>query len=909
MSEAQETMNADRWQRLNEVFAAVRETEPGRQSEILRQACGGDEQLRREAEAILAAAREADSRGFLKSDVFAAGAQVLIANEIPPGTVIGPYRVVREIGRGGMGAVYLATREGFHQQVALKIIKRGMDTEATVRRFVQERDVLASLNHRNIARLLDGGTTDGLPFIAMEYVEGETITAFCDHKRLTIDDRLGLFRKVCAAVAYAHQNLVVHRDIKPSNILIASDGEPKLLDFGIAKLLSPDWFGVTMEQTATGANLLTPEYASPEQIRGDKITTASDVYSLGVLLYELLCGHRPFRFKLGSAGEMLQVISERQPPAPSTAALTREEIALPEGATRRILSADTVAEMRSEKPARLQRKLAGDLDNIVLMALRKEPERRYNSVLQFAEDVRRHLDGLPVAARPATFSYRTSKFIERNRTATVFATVALLAILIGLSVAVWQAVVARQQWARAERRSNEVRRLTNTLLKDLKNDVVALPGSAKATEKLSKVSIEYLDGLAQETNDPAVLKQLSEAYVLLGKHLGYNNRNPDEIRANISRGLEISRRLVADAPKDLEAKKLLAMNLVEYDFFCEKDPAEKLKLNQERARLLEEVTAAAPDDPDAYAELGQAHNTLKYLLYLYERPDEALNYSRLAVRAWERQVQLLEKTPPAVSQRDALSLVYTKLGSTYIEEFKDLKAAEAYYRKALAEADALKSEHPDYRLAWARLAAANHGLADLRDQQGDYQSAVDYFRECLRVFKEGNAQNPDQTSFGAEVTFRLRLAENLYRTGHASDASQMLRDAVAANKRMDGLFGETAATIAIRDAGFLRASGKVYAVFERTSAALANYREAENLWKKVVAIEPQRQASVQSELARLSLDWGDLYAEHAGGQPEARDQYQKAVNIFSQLKNDNQIGLDDLRLLGKAQAKLQTLAG
>ncbi|MDX6306313.1 MAG: eukaryotic-like serine/threonine-protein kinase [Blastocatellia bacterium] len=909
MSEAQETMNADRWQRLNEVFAAVRETEPGRQSEILRQACGGDEQLRREAEAIVAAAREADSRGFLKSDVFAAGAQVLIANEIPPGTVIGPYRVVREIGRGGMGAVYLATREGFHQQVALKIIKRGMDTEATVRRFVQERDVLASLNHRNIARLLDGGTTDGLPFIALEYVEGETITAFCDHKRLTIDDRLVLFRKVCAAVAYAHQNLVVHRDIKPSNILIASDGEPKLLDFGIAKLLSPDWFGVTMEQTATGANLLTPEYASPEQIRGDKITTASDVYSLGVLLYELLCGHRPFRFKLGSAGEMLQVISERQPPAPSTAALTREEIALPEGATRRILSADTVAEMRSEKPARLQRKLAGDLDNIVLMALRKEPERRYNSVLQFAEDVRRHLDGLPVAARPATFSYRTSKFIERNRTATVFATVALLAILVGLSVAVWQAVVARQQWARAERRSNEVRRLTNTLLKDLKNDVVALPGSAKATEKLSKVSIEYLDGLAQETNDPAVLKQLSEAYVLLGKHLGYNNRNPDEIRANISRGLEISRRLVADAPKDLEAKKLLAMNLVEYDFFCEKDPAEKLKLNQERARLLEEVTAAAPDDPDAYAELGQAHNTLKYLLYLYERPDEALNYSRLAVRAWERQVQLLEKTPPTVSQRDALSLVYTKLGSTYIEEFKDLKAAEAYYRKALAEADALKSEHPDYRLAWARLAAANHGLADLRDQQGDYQSAVDYFRECLRVFKEGNAQNPDQTSFGAEVTFRLRLAENLYRTGHASDASQMLRDAVAANKRMDGLFGETAATIAIRDAGFLRASGKVYAVFERTSAALANYREAENLWKKVVAIEPQRQASVQSELARLSLDWGDLYAEHAGGQPEARDQYQKAVNIFSQLKNDNQIGLDDLRLLGKAQAKLQTLAG
>src|SRR6266550_2274543 len=266
MREGLENMDSGEWQRLNEIFAAALEVAPERQSELLQQACNGDEQLRREAEAMLLAARHADSRGFLKSDVFAAGAQVLVANEIPPGTMIGPYRVVREIGRGGMGAVYLASREGFQQQVALKIIKRGMDTDAIVRRFVQERDVLASLNHPNIARLLDGGTADGLPFIAMEYVEGETIIEFCDQKRLTIDERLVLFRKVCAAVAYAHQNLVVHRDIKPSNILIALDGEPKLLDFGIAKLLSPDSFSNTIEPTATSANLMTPEYASPEQI-------------------------------------------------------------------------------------------------------------------------------------------------------------------------------------------------------------------------------------------------------------------------------------------------------------------------------------------------------------------------------------------------------------------------------------------------------------------------------------------------------------------------------------------------------------------------------------------------------------------------------------------------------------------
>ena len=636
MSERLESMDSGEWQRLNEIFAAALDVAPEKQGELLQHVCNGDERLQREAEAMLRAARQADSRGFLASDVFADGARVLVANEIPPGTLIGPYRVVREVGRGGMGAVYLAKREGFHQQVALKIIKRGMDTDAIVRRFVLERDVLASLNHPNIARLLDGGTTDGLPFIVMEYVEGETITEFCDQKRLTIDERLMLFRKVCAAVVYAHQNLVVHRDIKPSNILIAPDGEPKLLDFGIAKLLSPDAFGNTIEATATGANLLTPEYASPEQIRGERVTTASDVYSLGVLLYELLSGHRPFRFKTGLAGEALQVLSERQPPAPSTAALTQEEIAMPEGATRSILSPDTVAEMRSEKPGRLQRKLLGDLDNIVLMALRKEPERRYSSVLQFAEDVRRHLDGLPVVARPATFSYRASKFIERNRTATVFATVALLAILIGLSIAVWQAVIARQQSARAERRSAEIRRLTDTLLKDLGNQIGLLPGSDPAQEKLYKVSIEYLNGLAKETQDPAALKQLSEAYVLLGKRYGYANGKPEEVRANILRGLEISRQLVANAPKDMEAKRLLAMNLVEYDFFCEKEPAEKLKLNEERTRLWEELVAAEPDDGETCAELASSYGTLNWLLKLYERPDEAANYSRLVQQTRER---------------------------------------------------------------------------------------------------------------------------------------------------------------------------------------------------------------------------------------------------------------------------------
>ncbi|MFN2576448.1 MAG: protein kinase [Pyrinomonadaceae bacterium] len=908
MNEKPQATNSGQWQRLNEIFAAALEVGPEREDELLQQACSGDEQLQREAEAILLAARQADSRGFLKSDVFADGARVLVANEIPPGTMIGPYRVVREIGRGGMGAVYLASREGFHQQVALKIIKRGMDTDAIVRRFVQERDVLASLNHPNIARLLDGGTTDGLPFIAMEYVEGETITEYCDQKRLTINERLVLFRKVCAAVAYAHQNLVVHRDIKPSNILIGPDGEPKLLDFGIAKLLSPDWFGVTMEQTATGANLLTPEYASPEQIRGDKITTASDVYSLGVLLYELLSGHHPFRFKTGAAGEVLQVISERQPPAPSTAALTREEIAMTEGATRRVLSPDTVAEMRSEKPARLQRKLLGDLDNIVLMALRKEPERRYSSVLQFAEDLRRHLDGLPVAARPATFAYRTSKFIERNRTATVFATIAFLAILVGLSIAVWQAVVARQQSARADRRSNEVRRLTNTLLKDLQDQVGVLPGSDPSREKLYKISIEYLNGLARETNDPAVLKQLSEAYVLLAKQYGYENRKLDEIRVPILRGLEISRHLVADYPRDLEAKRLLARNLEEYDFFCEKEPSEKLKLNQERARLWEELAKAAPGDGENYAELASAYATLKYIFTLYERPDDAANYSRLILQTREREVQLLDKSQASNHERDLLSLAYMNLGSTYAEDFKDLQKAEDFYKRALAVAEALVADHPDYRTAWIRLAVANREIADTRYDQGDYQAALEHFRTCLRVVTDASAKLTDAQMMSAEPRYMLRVAQCLFRIGHVDEATQMLHDAIALNNQIND-FGQTAAALATHRAIFLRSCGEVYEVFGRSDEALARYGQAEKLWREVAATEPQQQVEVDGQVARLCLIRGNLYAASPQEQTEARHQYQETVEILSKLKASNEISLDGLKDLREAQQKLQALAG
>jgi serine/threonine protein kinase len=318
------------------------------------------------------------------------------------GARIGAYKIVREIGRGGMGAVYLAVRADseYQKRVAIKLVKRGMDTDFILRRFRNERQILASLDHPNIARLLDGGTTaDGLPYFVMEYIEGQPLYRYCDGEKLTIHERLRLFTNICNAVAYAHQNLVVHRDIKPSNILICSDGTPKLLDFGIAKLLNPELTPDTITPTATAMRLMTPEYASPEQVRGEPATPASDIYSLGILLYELLTGHRPYHFSNRAPHEIARVICEEEPEHPSRV-VTRSEDILPLdlAAGGEATTLEFLCKMRGGTLESVRRELTGDLDNITLKALRKEPGRRYTSVERLRDDIVRHLEGRPVSA-------------------------------------------------------------------------------------------------------------------------------------------------------------------------------------------------------------------------------------------------------------------------------------------------------------------------------------------------------------------------------------------------------------------------------------------------------------------------------------------------------------------------------
>jgi serine/threonine-protein kinase len=356
------------------------------------------------------------------------------------GECLGSYRLLRRIGSGAMGTVYQARREDEHYEsdVAIKVLRSGSATTDAFHRFVAERQILAHLEHPNIARLYDSGSTDdGRPYLVMELVEGIPVDQHCDLHRLTVDQRLVLFQRICAAVQYAHRSLLVHRDLKPANILITSDGEPKLLDFGIAKRLAPE-LGAALQETRTALRLLTPSHASPEQVRGEAITTASDVYSLGVILYELLTGREPYRITVDLPHEIERATCEQEPERPSEA-LFRP------GAP----SAEELAAARRTRPPALARRLRGDLDNIILMALRKEANRRYGSAAQLAEDVARHLQNLPVTARPDTLRYRARKFIRRRWTSLAATAAAVVLVAGSVASLVAQGRQLTQEWENA----------------------------------------------------------------------------------------------------------------------------------------------------------------------------------------------------------------------------------------------------------------------------------------------------------------------------------------------------------------------------------------------------------------------------------------------------------------------------
>jgi eukaryotic-like serine/threonine-protein kinase len=667
---------------------------------------------------------------------------------------IGDYRIVEKIGEGGMGAVFRAIRadDQYSKQVAIKLLKEGFASSYALARFRAERQILANLEHPNIARLLDGGQTEeGIPYFVMEFVEGKPIDEYCDEHRLSIDKRLRLFLTVCSTVEYAHQNLVIHRDIKPANILVTVDGTPKLLDFGIARLLNPDLSPKESEHTISLLRVMTPEYASPEQIRGDAVTTSSDVYSLGVVLYVLLTGHRPYNLtgRLPSAdAEMVCSLEPRRPS--SVVARTEKEC------NESVLSPAAISAVRDDKPERLRRRLSGDLDNIVLMALRKEPQRRYASVGQFSRDIQFHLQDAPVLAHRDTFAYRTGKFAKRYRWACLSITVFILTLLAGILATLHQARIASAERAKAERRFNDVRRLANAMMFDVHDSIEDLPGATAARKVLVADALQYLDSLSHEvTGDPSLQQELATAYEKLGDVQGLapyaNLGDLSGAIASYNKALPIRLALTSSNPHDQMAQNLLAALYYRMAYSFEANGEFDQALESIRKALaLNEAAATQQQDARTLDRLAGTHYELARILADVGALDEALMHYRQAVSIHNgvqnptmKESQLLHTH--LAGDYNGMSRVY-ELKGDFNSAISAGDQAEEYLKQLL------KDEPQDATLQTFRVEAESQ-LGDVLDRKGRPNDALSLLRQARRNSLDLTASDPSNALVATDLSY------------------------------------------------------------------------------------------------------------------------------------------------------------
>ncbi|HEY7412835.1 MAG TPA: serine/threonine-protein kinase [Vicinamibacteria bacterium] len=730
-----------RWERVKGLFRAAVTLEGAERAAFLSSACGHDATLRRELDALLAAAPDtaATAEPFV---VDATVADPLIGHRV------GPYRVLAEIGRGGMGAVYCAVRDddAFMKSVALKVMKADLATEYRREAFRRERQILATLQHPNVAQLLDGGTTDdGRPYLVMELVLGDPIDVYCERHGLDVRRRLELFRSVCAAVHGAHQSLVVHRDIKPGNILVTDEGVPKLLDFGIAKLLPRE----AADSTVTEVRAMTPLYASPEQLLGQPITTASDVYSLGVVLYELLTGRRPLELRDTEPAEVIRRISEEEPPRPSAAA-------------RDTFAKGSAAATFPAGPRNVARELRGDLDSIVMMALRKEPSRRYRSVLELDEDLARYLSRRPVRARPDTVLYRARRFVSRHRAGVAAAVLVVASLLGGLATTTAQRRRADAERVRAERQARRAMEVTRFLRDTLgaahpETGIGREATVLEALEAARKTSGEAFAG--SPDIQAAVRTTIGGTYAALGRY--------DEADALLRSALEQQRSLLGDESLEAaETRVALGELLRAKGELAEAD-------DQLRRALAVRERLLGPDHPDVAAAL----NGLGALCWSKGDLGASAAHVQRAVAIMERQPErderqigvmlgnlapALEPTDPAEAERvyrraldiwrrlglersQGYSSAAANLGLLLRDQGKHA-AAEPLLREALALDRVLVGpRHPD-------VATSLNNLAGLLRDRGDYAAARPMFVEAVGILE--GALGPDHWSVG-------RLRDNL----------------------------------------------------------------------------------------------------------------------------------------------------
>jgi eukaryotic-like serine/threonine-protein kinase len=796
-------MNPERWRRIEELFRAVADRPAAEREDYLTRVCGGDAELRREV-LELVAHDTADS--FLNNTIKIAAHAVTAA---PPDELtsqrIGPYRLTRLIGRGGMGAVYEAVRDDdeFRKRVAIKLIKSGMESDFVRERFLRERQILASLDHPHIARLLDGGTTvEGQPYFVMEFVAGETITAYCDRRQLSLDEKLKLFRDVCSAVQHAHCKLVIHRDLKPGNILVTEDGAPKLLDFGIAKLLATDPGEAVITAEAT-ARLMTPDYASPEQLRGGAITTATDVYSLGVVLYELLTARRPCQFETSAPLEIGRTICDTETPRPSEA-----------------------ARKHTAAPAKLARRLAGDLDNIVLMALRKEPERRYQSVEQFSEDIRRHLAGLPVMAREDTFSYRAAKFVGRHK-AGVVALILLAALAVALAMSAARIVCERD---RANQAAATAEAVTQSLVSVFE---FADPGQSRgnaitAQELLDQGTAKVVRELKDQ---PLVQAKLMDTigglYLAIGAY--------DRAQPLLADALELRRQTVGAEPLDVaESLHHLAALAYQKGDHAGSETMYREALQLRRSLLGPKSLKAA----DSMAELGR-------VLVARGKFAEAEPLVRDALALRRSQLE--------PEHKDIADSLLHGLGRLLGQQGKFAEAAEVY-RQALAIYRKLYGGENPF------VAASLNNLAVMLKELGDYRGAEALFRESLAMRRKLlGAEHPDVAASLAN------LASLLQDKREYPEAERFYRQALLLRRK---LFGENH----VRLAATMNNLGTLL-------ATRGDYAGSEALHRQALAICRKEWGEDHAEVGASLYNLANVF--YLKGQPaEAEKLQRQAIAVF-----------------------------
>ena len=906
-------MNPERWQKVKEIFTEAVELPKENRAKFLNEAFNGDDEMRLEVEKLLAS--DADAKTLFNN-----------FSIIPPETVknvIGNYRVIKKIGEGGMGAVYLAERADLKQKVALKIIRHGADSDVILRRFRREQEILAALEHPNIARLLDVGVAeDNVPFLAMEYVEGVDLTAFANGGNLSVAEKLKLFRKVCEAVSYAHSRLVVHRDLKPSNIIVNSKGEPKLLDFGISKLISesesPEGKG-----TVTSLGMLTPNYASPEQFRGETVSTSTDVYSLGVILYELLTGVLPYQITGKRPDEVARAVIETNPQKPSEAVISYQlSVISNQSSSGNSASKD---QRRTEEnhgktnpKSKIQnlKLLRGDLDNILLKALRKEPARRYLSVEQFSEDLRRHLAGLPVAARPDTFSYRAEKFVKRNRVSVASAALVFLILIAGIAGISWQYVRAERERASAERRFRDVRELANAFVFKYHDEIRDLPGSTRLREMLVKDALVYLNRLADdEASDISLKIELAQAFMKIGDVQGqaYDANLGDTAGAIASYRRAVA--LLEDAANksnesnkfndssdsnELKARHELVTAYQKFSGLLSRGgDAQNVEYARKAVALGEELAAAPSADNEQRVRLAGSYLYLGDTLPPENDAERTIEIYLKGLEIIETVYQSEPENPAAIRRiiglTQRLGFRYFLLAGEAVENGKPERAAEFYrtslpfYQRSsdIAEKQfALDSQNAVNRRT---LSATKLNLSQVRRETGETAAAIKAQLEVLEELSKVAAA--DTANYEAQsdlASVHDDLASSYAKSGDYADAFKYYRQA---QNLLDGAIENDANNIE-----FWRSRRNTINRLGDALLAKGDYDEALETYR--LAFEQIKAAPMLQDAASQSFFAGEMYEKFGDAQAvyadkknisaderavrlqKARFDYQNAVELW-----------------------------